>query len=105
VRPDQSLLHHCSPLYTYEIFIYEIHVRAETWERAVVLILGIILIVAAVAVYAIWAVKPKRIKFRAGVLKIVTVDFEADAGSPDEPVVNAPSDQPKELPPGRHHRR
>ena len=31
--------------------------------------------------YVVWAVKPKRVKLRAGVLKIVTVDFESDAGS------------------------
>jgi hypothetical protein len=52
------------------------------------------------------AVKPKRIKFRAGFLKIVTVDFEADAGSQSsESDAIPPGDQPKELPPGRHHRR
>jgi len=71
-----------------------------------VLVLFIIVVIAAVAVYAIRAVKPKRIKFRAGVLKIVTVDFEAeaDAGSPDEPGVDATSDQPKRLPGGQHRR-
>lgn len=68
------------------------------------LVLFIIVVIAAVAVYAIRAVKPKRIKFRAGVLKIVTVDFEADAGSPDEPGVDATSDQPKRLPGGQHRR-
>jgi hypothetical protein len=42
------------------------------------------------------------VKFRSGVLKIVTVDFEADAGSQSaEPDDIAPVDQPKELPPGR----
>lgn len=73
-------------------------------ERAVVLVLVIILVVAAVAVYAIWAVKPKRIKFRAGVLKIVTVDFEADAGSPVESGVAPPVDEPKRLGPLRQAR-
>jgi hypothetical protein len=71
-----------------------------------VLVIIIMLIVAAVVVYAIRAVKPKRIKFRAGFLKIVTVDFEADAGSQSsESDAIPPGNQPKELPPGRHHRR
>jgi hypothetical protein len=82
--------------------------RSRLRERAVVLVLVIIIIIviAAVAVYAIRAVKPKRVKFRAGFLKIVTVDFEADAGS-QSPETDAipPLDQPKKLPPGRHHRR
>jgi hypothetical protein len=69
-----------------------------------VLILIIIIVIAAVAVYAIWAVKPKRIKFRAGVMKIVTVDFEADAGSPVEPGAAPPVHEPKRLPGGQHRR-
>ena len=68
------------------------------------LVLFIIVVIAAVAVYAIRAVKPKRIKFRAGVLKIVTVDFEADAGSHSEQDAISPVD-PKERPPGGQHRR
>ena len=70
------------------------------------LVLVIILTVAAVVVYAIWAVKPKRVKFRAGLGKITLVDFEADAGSQSaDPDVIPPVDPPTELPPGRHHRR
>jgi len=72
-------------------------------EHAVVLVLVIVVIVAAVAVYAIRAVKPKRVKFRAGLGKITLVDFEADAGSPDDPGRVAPENVPKKLP-GRHHR-
>jgi hypothetical protein len=45
-----------------------------------VLSLAIILVIAAVVVYAIRAVKPKRVKFRAGIGKITLLDFEADAG-------------------------
>jgi hypothetical protein len=73
-------------------------------ERAVVLVLVIILVIAAVVVYTIRAVKPKRVKFRAGLGKITFVDFEADAGSQSaEPDVIPPVDQPKELPSRRHH--
>jgi hypothetical protein len=50
-------------------------------ERACVLVLVIIIVIAAVVEYAIWAVKPKRVKFRAGLGKITLLDFEADAGS------------------------
>ena len=73
-------------------------------ERAVVLVLVIVLIVAAVVVCAIRAVKPKRVKFRAGLRKITLVDFEADAGGPDDPGGAAPGDG-SQKPPGRHHRR
>jgi hypothetical protein len=69
-----------------------------------VLVLLITLVIAAVVVFIVWAIKPKRIKFRAGFLKIVTVDFEADGGSPDEPGVDATSDRPKRLPGGQHRR-
>jgi hypothetical protein len=69
-----------------------------------VLVLVVILIAAAVAVYAIWAVRPKRLRFRVGLGKITFVDFEADAGSPDEPGINAASDQQKRLPGGQHRR-
>lgn len=56
-------------------------------ERATVLVLVIVLVVAAVVIYIIHSVKPKRVKVRAGVLKIITLDFEADGGGqPDEPV-------------------
>jgi hypothetical protein len=72
----------------------------------VVLVLVIVLVIAAVAVYVIRAVKPKRVKFRAGLGKITLLDFEADAGSQSaEQDGIPPVDQPKELPPGRHHRR
>jgi hypothetical protein len=74
-------------------------------ERARVLGFLVTLVVAVVLVYIVWAVKPKRIKFRAGFLKIVTVDFEADGGSPTPPDAAPPADPPKKLPPGRHHRR
>jgi hypothetical protein len=72
-------------------------------KRAFVLVL-VILVIAAVVVYAIWSVKPKRVKFRAGLGKFTLLDFEADAGSPDEPGVDAPADQPKKLPAGQHRR-
>jgi hypothetical protein len=56
--------------------------RARGWlrKRAYVLTLVIILVVAAVFVYITRLVKPKRVRLRAGVLKIITFDFEADAG-------------------------
>ena len=69
------------------------------------LVLFIILVVAAVVVFVVLAVKPKRVKFRADLGKITFLDFEADAGSPVEPVVIPLADQPKELPPGGQHRR
>jgi hypothetical protein len=72
-------------------------------ERAVVLVIFIILIVAAVVVYVVRAVKPRRVKFRAGLGKITLVDFEADGGSSDEPASVVSADEPKKLP-GRHHR-
>jgi hypothetical protein len=72
-------------------------------ERAVVLVIVIVFVVAAVVVYVVRAVKPRRVKFRAGVGKITLVDFEADAGRPDEPDTVASTDEPKKLP-GRHHR-
>jgi hypothetical protein len=40
-----------------------------------------ILIIAAVVAYIIRSVKPKRVKARACVLKILTLDFETDGGS------------------------
>jgi hypothetical protein len=70
------------------------------------LVLFIILVIAAVVVYAIWAVKPKRVKFRADLGKITLLDFEADAGNQSaEPDAIPPVDQPKELPrAGMHYR-
>jgi hypothetical protein len=51
-------------------------------ERAIVLAIVIIVaVVAALAVYVVHKVNPKRVKVRAGVLKILTFDFEADGGS------------------------
>ena len=67
------------------------------------LVLFMTLVVAAVAVFVVSAIKPNRVKFRVGLGKITFLDFEADAGSPVGPVVIPPADQPKELPPGGHH--
>lgn len=61
-----------------------------------VLVLFIILVVAAVVVFVVLAVKPKRVRFRAGLGKITFPDFEADAGNPVEPVVIPSADQPKD---------
>jgi hypothetical protein len=72
-------------------------------ERAVVLVLVIVVVVAVVVVYVVRAVKPRRVKFRAGLGKITLVDFEADAGGPDDSGRVVPEDVPKKLP-GRHHR-
>jgi hypothetical protein len=41
-------------------------------------------LVAAVIVYTIWPVKPKRVRFRAGVGKFTVLDFEADASTPEK---------------------
>jgi hypothetical protein len=46
-----------------------------------VLALVIVLTVAAVVVYIVRLVKPKRVRLRAGFGKITILDFEADAGS------------------------
>lgn len=51
----------------------------------------IILVIATVVVYVIRSVKPKRVRLRAGVLKILTFDFEADAGDQSDK-------DPEELP-------
>jgi hypothetical protein len=74
-------------------------------ERGVALVLLIILVAAAVVVYVVWQVKPKRVKFRAGLGKFTLVDFEADGGSSVEPGLAEPVDQPKRLPPVGQHRR
>ena len=60
----------------------------------------IVLIAAAVVVYIVRSVKPKRVKVRAGVLKILTFDFEADGGSqPGQPAdLSGHGNDPKELP-------
>ena len=44
------------------------------------LALVIVLVIAAVVVYIVRAVKPKRVRLRAGVGKITILDFEADGG-------------------------
>ena len=49
-------------------------------ERTAVLALVIILVIAAVFVYIVRAVKPKRVKVHARVLKIIDMGFEADSG-------------------------
>ena len=56
------------------------------------LIITCILVVAivGVVVYVTRTVKPRRVKFSAGVWKLVSLSYEADAGS-----------EPKELPSAR----
>lgn len=65
------------------------------------LALIIILVIAGVVVYIVRVVKPKRVRFRAGVAKFTVFDFEADGGTqsgePDGQVGRA--GDIKELPP------
>lgn len=51
-----------------------------------------IAVIALVVVYIIQSVKPRRVRLRADVLNIITVDLEADAGNED-------GTDRKELPP------
>jgi hypothetical protein len=46
-----------------------------------VLAVVIIFVIAAVVVYVVRSVKPRRVRLRAGVGKITILDFEADAGA------------------------
>ena len=49
-------------------------------DRAAVLVLVVILVIAGVVVYIVRAVKPKRVKIHARVLKIIDMGLEADGG-------------------------
>jgi hypothetical protein len=48
--------------------------------------------VVGIVVYLTWIVKPKRVKFTAGIWKFLSLSFEADAGS--EPKLPPPPDKP-----------
>ena len=42
----------------------------------------VVIVVAALVVYIVHKVNPKRVRLRAGVGKLTILDFEADGGSP-----------------------
>lgn len=50
----------------------------------------IVAAIVGVVVYVTRVVKPKRVKFTAGVWKLVSLSFEADAGSEPEELPPAP---------------